>query len=55
MLLIIFNKVPKNKHNFKIKIDPKMCTFKEVEEIWKTWKKIVATLFIYTGFLTNQN
>ena len=26
------------KLNFKLKIDPKMCTFKNLEEIWKTWK-----------------
>ena len=24
--------------NFKLKIDPKMYTFKNLEEIWKTWK-----------------
>ena len=27
------------KINFKIKIDPKMCTFKNLGEILKTWKK----------------
>ena len=25
--------------NLKLKIDPKMCTFKNLEQIWKTWKK----------------
>ena len=27
--------------NFKPKIDPKMCTFKNSEEIQKTWKKFL--------------
>ena len=24
---------------FKLKIDPKMCAFKNLKGIWKTWKK----------------
>ena len=28
------------KLNFKLKIDLKMCTFKNLEETWKTWQKI---------------
>ena len=27
------------KLNFKQKIDPKMLIFKNLEEIWKTWKE----------------
>ena len=30
----------KHKLNLKLKIDPKMRTFKNLLEIWKTWKKI---------------
>ena len=36
---ILFNIVFNLKLNFKLKIDPKMCTFKNLEKIWKTWKK----------------
>ena len=37
-LFVLFNIVYYIKPNFKLKIDPKMCTFKYLEEIWKTWK-----------------
>ena len=37
-VFILFKTVSYLKHNFKLKIDPKMCTFKNLEEIWKTWK-----------------
>ena len=38
-VFILFNTVSYIKFNFKQKIDPKICTFKNLEEIWKTWKK----------------
>ena len=37
---ILFNTVSLIEINLKLKIDPKMCTFKNLEEIWKTWKRI---------------
>ena len=37
---MLSNKIyPVDKFNFKLKIYPKMRTFKNLEEIWKTWKK----------------
>ena len=42
-IFLLFNTVPYIKLNFKLKIDPKMYTFKNLEEIWKTWKKIGKT------------
>ena len=42
------------KLNFKLKIDPKMRTFKNLEEIWKTWKKFrkkSATLLFFASLL----
>ena len=38
-----FNTVSYLKLNSKLKIDPKMCTLKNLEEIWKTWKKFGKT------------
>ena len=38
-VLIVFNKVSYFKFNLKLKKDPKMCSFKNPEEILKTWKK----------------
>ena len=38
-VFILFKTVSYFKLNFKLKIDHKMCTFKSLEEIWKTWKK----------------
>ena len=38
-VFILFNTVSYLKHNFKLQIGPKMCTFKNLEEIWNTWKK----------------
>ena len=40
---ILFNTVSYLKLNFKLKIDPKMCTFKNLEEISKTWKNFEKT------------
>ena len=37
---ILFNTVSYLKLNFKLKIDPIMCTLKNLEEIWKIWKKV---------------
>ena len=37
-VFILFNTVFYLKLNFKLKIDPKMNTFKNLEEILKTWK-----------------
>ena len=36
---ILYNTVSDIKFNFKLKIDPKMCTFKNLDEILKTFKK----------------
>ena len=36
---ILFNTVFNLTLKFKLKIAPKMHTFKNLEEIWKTWKK----------------
>ena len=44
---IQFNTVSYTIINYKLKIDPKMCTFKNLKEIWKTFTKFlkrVATL-----------
>ena len=38
-VFIFFNTVFNLKLNFKQKIDPKMLIFKNLEEIWKTWKE----------------
>ena len=38
-VFILFNTVSYLKFNFKLKIDLKMCTFKNLEEILKTWRK----------------
>ena len=38
-VFILFNTVSYINLNFKLKIDPKMCIFKNLEEIDKTWKK----------------
>ena len=38
---ILINTVFNFKLNFRLKIDPKMCTFKNLEEILKTWKNFV--------------
>ena len=40
-VFILFNTVSYIEIN--LKINPKMCTFKNLEEIWKTWKKIWKT------------
>ena len=37
-VFILFKSVSYFKLNFKLKIDPKMCIFKNLEEIRKTWK-----------------
>ena len=53
-IFILFYIVIKTKLNFKIKIDPKMRTFKNLEEIWKTWKKFrkkSATLLFFASLL----
>ena len=38
-VFILFNTVSYIEIILKLKIDPKMCTFKNLEAIWKTWKK----------------
>ena len=47
---MLFNTVSYIKLELKLKINPKIITFKNLEEIWKTWKKIwkkrVATLYL---------
>ena len=48
-IFILFNKVSYIKLNFKLKIDSKMCTFKNLKEIWKIGKKLkkrVVTLLV---------
>ena len=47
-VFILFNTVSYIKLNFKQKIDPKMCTFKNLEKNLNKW---VATLFIYVYML----
>ena len=42
-VFILFNTVSYLKLNFKLKVDPKMCIFNNLEEIWKTWKKFLKT------------
>ena len=37
-VFVLFNTVSFIEINLKLKIDPKMFTFKNLEEIWKTWK-----------------
>ena len=37
-VFILFNTASYLKLNFKLKIEPKMYTFKNLEKIWKTWK-----------------
>ena len=39
MFLYILKTVSYIKLNFKVKIDPKICTFKNPEELCKTYKK----------------
>ena len=39
MVVILLNIVFYLKLNFKLKIDTKMCTFKNLEEIWNPRKK----------------
>ena len=39
-VLLLFNTVFYFKLNFKLKIDPKMSFFKNLEKIWKTWKNL---------------
>ena len=36
----LFNIIFNLEFNLKLKIDPKMRSFKNLEEIWKTWKKV---------------
>ena len=38
-VFVLFNTVSFIEINLKLKIDPKMFTFKNLEEIWKTRKK----------------
>jgi len=38
-VFLLFNTVSHLKLNFKLKKDPKMCTFKNLKEIWKPGKK----------------
>ena len=33
------------KLNFKLKLDSKMCTFKNLEEILKPWKKFAKNIW----------
>ena len=40
------------KLNFKLKIDPKICTFKNLEEILKTLKKY-QNLYIFKNVFSN--
>ena len=37
-VFIIFNTVSYVELNLKLKVDPKMYTFKNLKEIWKIWK-----------------
>ena len=42
-VIILFNNLFYFTLNFKLKIDPKTCTFKNLEEIVKSWKKLPKT------------
>ena len=42
-VFIQFNTISYIKLNLKLKIDSKMCTFKDLEEIWNTWKNFRKT------------
>ena len=42
-VFILFNTASYLKLNFKLKIEPKMCTFKNLEENRKIWEKIEKT------------
>ena len=44
-VFILFKTVSYLKLNLKLKVDPKMCTFKNLEEIFKTWKKIAKNIW----------
>ena len=44
-VFILFNTVFYFKLNFKLKIDPKMCTFKNLEEILKNWRKFAKSIW----------
>ena len=64
---MLFNIVSYIKINFKLKIDPEICSFKNMEEILKIWKKIgkkrVATMchvvtyifFLYSNLILRDN
>ena len=53
MFFIQFDTVFNLKINFKLKIDPKMRSFENLEEFLKTWRKIannnLATLSLATS------
>ena len=40
-VFILFNTVS----NLKLKIDPKMCTFRNMEKILKTWRKFAENIW----------
>ena len=40
------------KLNFKLKIDPKMCNFKNLEEILKTWRKFAKNIWQHCDHVT---
>ena len=42
-VFILFNTVSYIEITLKLKIGPTMCTFKNLEEIWKTWKFFFKT------------
>ena len=42
-LVTLLSNVFNLKHNFKLQIDQKTFTFKTLEEIQKTWKKLLKT------------
>ena len=41
--VILFNTVFYLQLNFKLKIDPKTCNFKNLEEIWKPGESLLKT------------
>ena len=44
-LFILLNTIFNFKLNLTLKVDPKMCTFKNLEEILKTWRKFAKNIW----------
>ena len=49
-VFILFYTVFQFELNFKQKLDPKACYFKNLEEILKTWRKIAKNILFHIKF-----